>query len=151
MPLRHNGYPPHGSPCGGFFCIFLQIEAHIYYAEAKIKTRPAKEAKMTKQKSFEKLTFADNYMFTVASYDAKSIRLDVRTSDPEHEYDIEMQATDKKRLAPSGALLPESYGHRVYPARNEVQGTEAERVYLHLLARSVRLGRANLPHSKIPT
>ena len=86
---------------------------------------------MAQQKSFEELTFADNYMFTrvmrnlddckelleillkikitsisvpeteatlAASYDAKSIRLDVRTSDPEHEYDIEMQTTDKKDL-----------------------------------------------------
>ena len=86
---------------------------------------------MARQKSFEELTFADNYMFTrvmrnlddckelleillkikiteisipeseatlAASYDAKSIRLDVRTSDPEHEYDIEMQTTDKKDL-----------------------------------------------------
>ena len=34
----------------------------------------------------------------MASYDAKSIRLDVHTSDPEHEYDIEMQTTDKKDL-----------------------------------------------------
>ena len=86
---------------------------------------------MAQQKSFEELTFADNYMFTrvmsnleecktlleillkikiteisipeseatlAVSYDAKSIRLDVRTSDPEHEYDIEMQTTDKKDL-----------------------------------------------------
>ena len=84
-----------------------------------------------KTKSWEELTFADNYMFTrvmrnldeckhlleillkikiteisipetesslAASYEAKSIRLDVRTSDPEHEYDIEMQTTNEKSL-----------------------------------------------------
>ena len=47
------------------FCIFLQIEAYIYYAEARRKknTRPAREAEMAQQKSFEELTFADNYMF----------------------------------------------------------------------------------------
>ena len=86
---------------------------------------------MKEQKSFQELSFADNYMFTRvmqnlnvcrklleillgikiskirvpvseatldASYKAKSIRLDVRTSDPEHEYDIEMQTTNKTDL-----------------------------------------------------
>lgn len=33
-----------------------------------------------------------------AWYGAKSVRLDVRTSDPEHEYDIEMQTADKGDL-----------------------------------------------------
>ncbi len=84
-----------------------------------------------KTKSWDELTFADNYMFTrvmrnldeckhlleillkikiteisisetesslAASYEAKSIRLDVRTSDPEHEYDIEMQTTNETSL-----------------------------------------------------
>ena len=61
----------------------MQIHClYIYVGRKKKQThqRPARKASLA------------------ASYDAKSIRLDVRTSDPEHEYDIEMQTTDKKDL-----------------------------------------------------
>ena len=59
----------------------------------------------------------------MASYDAKSIRLDVRTSDPEHEYDIEMQTTDKKDL-PLRA--------RYYQSLMDIESTQRGTKYKHL-------------------
>ena len=109
-----------------------------------------------KTKSWEELTFADNYMFTrvmrnldeckhlleillkikiteitipeaestlAASYEAKSIRLDVRTSDPEHEYDIEMQTTNETSL-PLRA--------RYYQSLMDIEATQRRTKYKNL-------------------
>ena len=46
----------------------------------------------------EEIRVPESEASLAASYDAKSIRLDVRTSDPVREYDIEMQTTDEHDL-----------------------------------------------------